>query len=223
MPIVSLFRVLVMPLMPLVPVLIVLARQERGRKRPRTQAWRAQPTETEDGGRTSKERRGVHPYPPTPTPAAGLGPGLTLEFDSALRFRVVPLRRLSVGVEIWLGRDKAALRVLRSVSRHNQGWALPTKKVGPRLASSAFGAPNPKTRVTACVLCRSLCSCLTESVLGCGEGFGRGVGIGFGKNEAGGQSFAGCLAPKSSFCARNPKFSGAWFRSTDPWVMSPTR
>jgi hypothetical protein len=46
---------------------------------------------------------------------------------------------------------KRPLRVLRSVSRHNQGWALPTKKVGPRLASSAFGAPNPKTRVTACV------------------------------------------------------------------------
>ena len=200
-----------MPLMPLVPVLIVLARQERGRKRPRTQAWRAQPTETEDGGRTSKERRGVHPYPPTPTPAAGLGPRLTLELDSALRFRIVPLRRLSVGVEIWLGRDKAAPKSFAEC-------------VPPQ---SRLGAPNQESRATACVerircpqpknsghgLRRSLCSCLTGSVLGCGEGFGRGVGIGFGKNEAGGQSFAGCLAPKSSFCAPNPNLAE---RGLDP-------
>ena len=54
-----------------------------------------------------------------------------------------------------------------------------------------------------------------------GEGFWLGGGIGLGQDEAVGQSFAGCLAPKSSFCARNPKFSGAWFRSTD--LMSPTR
>ena len=42
-------------------------------------------------------------------------------------------------------------------------------------------------------------------------------------NGRAGACFWGCLARKLSFCGCNPKFSGAWFRSTDFWVMSPTR
>ena len=43
-----------------------------------------------------------------------------------------------------------------------------------------------------------------------------------GNGEAG-ACFWGCLARKLSFCAGNPKNNGAWFRSMDLWVMSPTR